>query len=51
MKLSQSVQAVGSGEYETRIELHTSGELQTLANSFNLIAGQVGEATEQLHQE
>ena len=48
LKLSQAAQAIGRGEYQTRIELQTSSELQILADSFNLMADQVGTTTAQL---
>jgi len=48
LKLSQAAQSIGRGEYETRIELQTSSELQILADSFNLMADQLGTTTAQL---
>jgi two-component sensor histidine kinase/HAMP domain-containing protein len=48
MKLSQAAQAIGRGQYDTRIGLQSSSELQILADSFNLMADQLGKTTAQL---
>jgi two-component sensor histidine kinase/HAMP domain-containing protein len=50
LKLSQAAQAIGRGQYATRIELQTSSELQILADSFNLMADQLGTTTAQLER-
>jgi two-component sensor histidine kinase/HAMP domain-containing protein len=50
LKLSQAAQAIGRGQKATRIELQTSSELQILADSFNLMADQLGTTTAQLER-
>jgi two-component system, NtrC family, sensor kinase len=50
IRLKQSAEAIGSGQFSTRIDIRTNDEVEALANEFNKMADQLQSYTTSLEQ-